>query len=612
MRHLYRVGLILLPIVVLALAGCSSGSSSNQAADPFTTSGSSTGGATQNSGSANFSLTLLPGSATAHSNEDSIVTATLKDSSSNALANQTVHFSISAGPATAVTTAVQTDANGVALAFIRTGSTSVTTNVIVQGSASVNNTSVVGYGNIQVLPGNAGNGASLALSVPSYSVRPNEELLVSATAKDSSGSPLPNQVVNFSVTALPAVMVTGSATTDSHGVATALVRAGNPTGVANIVVQAETTVNASQVTAVIPFQIIPATTAAQSFALTLTPSKSEVNNNEQFTVTALLKDAGGNPVVNQPVSFTVAAGEASVVTATVNTDSNGRAITGVQALNPAATSSVILQASSTIGGTQISALAAVQVNVLPNSQAPLRMTLTSDKASVGIDGEVLLTATLTDAQTPPVPVQNQPVTFSIVAGPATVIAPAVVNTDSFGKAVCRLKSGSVNSSSSIIAQASASVLGATANAYQTIQVVRQNSMIINFTTSKLPTDPNGTLNSLPVSVPWDATLLRYGAVQLVPFNVLDGNGVPMPNVDVDISVYSSLGVASPSFTPQSPIRTDDHGLGIFNVAVAMDVPVDPGTSISDAIVYVATATVNGVSLRSYGGFVISISREKKP
>jgi hypothetical protein len=53
-------------------------------------------------------------------------------------------------------------------------------------------------------------------------------------------------------------------------------------------------------------------------------------------------------------------------------------------------------------------------------------------------------------------------------------------------------------------------------------------------------------------------------------------------------------------------------LGIFNIDVMMDVPINAGTCNSDAIVYVATVTVNSVNLRSYGGFITSICREKAP
>jgi hypothetical protein len=613
MRYMFKVALILLPVVVLALAGCGSSSSGSTSTDPFSSGGTSGGTIPSNGSVLNYNLTLLPSKTAALTNEELIVTATLKDSGNNPVANQTVNFSIAAGPATAVTTSMKTDSNGIALAFIKTGSTTVTTNVIVQGTATINSTSVTGYGNFQVSPGDANLiSTRLSLSVSSFTASPNQELLVTATAKDGSGNPLANQTVTFSITAGPASMVINSSTTDSNGVATAIVKAGNPAAIANVIVQAATTVNANQVTAVIPFQIVPVTLSTVNYTMTMTPSKQIVDNTEEFYVTALLKDSGGNPVINQSVSFTVATGPATVNTASVNTDSTGKAIATVRAGNPASTSAIILQAATTVNGTLVTALAPVQIITNPLSPSLTKMTLTSDKTTAGINSDVLITASVTDLQAIPKPVQNQPVSFSIVAGPATIIDPSVT-TDSIGNAVCRLKTGTVNSSSSIIVQASTTVNNVTINAYTTIQIVRQNSMIINFITSKSPTDPDGTLNSLIAPpVPWDSPLLRYGLVQLVPFQVLDENGIPMPNVNVNVSVYSAQGRSIVTVYPPSPLTTDDHGLGIFNIDVMLDVPVNPGTSNSDAIVSVATATVNGVNLRSYGGFVISISREKKP
>lgn len=526
MRYLYRMIVILLPVLILSLTGCGS-SSNGSTADPFS-SGGTQGGTTNNNGSElSYNLTLLPSKTAALTNEELIVTAVLKDSDNTPIANQTVNFSISAGPATAVTTAMKTDSNGIALAFIKTGSTTVTTNVIVQGAATVNNSNITGYGNFQVSPGDANLiSTRLSLSVSSFTVSPNQELLATATAKDGSGNPLANQTVTFSISAGPASMVINSSTTDSNGVATAIVKAGNPAVIANVIIQAATTVNANQVTAVIPFQIVPTTLSTVNYTMVMTPSKQIVDNTEEFYVTALLKDSGGNPVINQSVSFTVATGPATVNTASVNTDSTGKAIATVRAGNPASTSSIILQASTTVNGTLVTALAPVQIITNPASPSLIKMTLSSDKTIAGINSDVLLSASVTDLQAPPKPVQNQPVSFSIVAGPATIIDPSVT-TDSIGNAVCRLKTGTVNSSSSIIVQASTTVNGATVNAYTTIQIVRQSSMIINFITSKSPTDPDGTLNSLIAPpVPWDSTLTQYGLVQLVPFQVLDENGIP--------------------------------------------------------------------------------------
>lgn len=633
MQRLRRLIDILVPVALLALMGCTSGATGTSANDPFAPAGNP-GGPQGNSPASGYSLTVIPSKASALTNEESIVTATLKDASNAPLAGQTVSFSISAGPATALTTSVRTDSNGIALAFVRTGSTDVTTNVIVQGSASVNNGSVVGYGSFQVSPGNANLiSTKLSLSVPSFVAHPNEELLVTATAKDSAGNALANQTVHFSVAALPAVMLTSSAVTDSHGVATAIVRAGNPAGIANVIVQADTTVNASQVTAVIPFQIIPTGSGTTGYAMTLTPSKQVVANSEEFYVTAVLKDASGNPVADQPVNFLVAAGAAQVLTPTVNTDSTGKAISRVQSGNPAANSAFILQATAAVNGTQVSALAPVQVVTQPYLPSTLRMTLSSDKSTVGSNSDIMLSVSLLDQQSDPVPVQHQSVTFSVVGGPATVLDQNA-STDSTGKAFCRVRSGSVDSSSSIILKASATVFGVAVDAYTTVKVVRQASYVINFLTSKTPTDPDGTLNSMSGVVP--AGFAGYVTFkQLVPFQVLDANGAPLPNVDVAIRVvnfgrnpdtlvelvppWPGTPVLYPAENGAVTVRTDDHGTGIFTCNVTVSSP-GPGLTNTETVVYQASATVTvpgqdqapaNLNLSSYGGFFVTVTQEKQ-
>lgn len=625
MRYIYKMALILLPVFMLSLTGC--GSSSNvSTADPLSSGGTQGGTTNSTGGVLSYNLTLLPGKTAALTNEELIVTAVLKDTANNPIANQTVNFSISAGPATAVTTAMKTDSNGVALAFIKTGSTNVTTNVIVQGAATVNNTSILGYGNFQVSPGDANLiSTRLSLSLSSFTVIPNQELLVTATAKDGSGNPLANQVVTFSVTAGPASMVINSSSTDSNGVATAIVKAGNSAVIANVIIQAATTVNTNQVTAVIPFQIVPTALSTINYTMTMAPSKQVVDNSEEFFVTALLKDSGGNPVINQLVTFSVASGEASVITDTTSTDSTGKAIARIRALNPASTSAVILQASATVNGTLVTALAPVQITTKPNSESILKMVLTSDKTTVGINSDVLLTASVTDLQIPPKPVQNQPVSFSIVAGPATIIDPSVT-TDSIGNAVCRLSTGTTNSSSSVIVQASTTVNGVTVNAYTTIQIVRQNSYVINFISSKSTTDPDGNLNTLSATVAAEF-VGNVTFKQLVPFQVLDNNGIPMPNVDVSIQVYNygrnpdtiielvppwpGTPVVFPPDITIVTIRTDDHGMGIFTCNVTLRAP-GPGLTNTESIIYNATATIlpANVSLLSYGGFIVTVEQDK--
>ncbi|QWV95110.1 Ig-like domain-containing protein [Geomonas oryzisoli] len=630
MRYFNKVALILLPVLMLALAGC--GSSSSGKTDPFNPGGT-VGGTT--SGTPPYSLTLTPAKSAAFANEQLIVTAVLKDASNTPIANQTVNFSITAGPATAVSTSARTDSNGVALAFVRTGATAVTTNVIVQGASTVNSKSVVGYGNFQVSPADANlNSTRLSLSMTSLAVSPNQEQVIIATAKDGSNNPLANLAVTFRVAAGPASMVITNSFTDANGQATTIVKAGNPAAVSNVIIEATATVGGNAVVANIPFQVVPTTISTVNYTMTMAASKLVVDNNEEFFVAVTLKDSGANPVVGQTVNFSIASGEAAVITPTAVTDSLGKGIARIRALNPASTSAVILQALATIDGTVVTALAPVQITTQPLSASIIKMTLASDKQTVGINSDVILTATVTDLQSPPKPVQDNPVTFSVVGGSANVLDPSgniqepfTVNTDSMGNAVCRLRSAATPTSSSIIVKSTTTVNDKEVTAYHTIDIVRQNSYVINFLTSGSASDPSGNLNRLSGTVAFDFV----GTVtfkQLVPFQVLDNNGIPLPNVAVALEISNTgrnldtrielvpplpgVPVVYPFDDPlKITVRTDDHGMGIFTCNVSLAAP-GAGMTNTESVIYQATATSGGVSMLSYGGFIATVTQDKAP
>jgi hypothetical protein len=621
------VTVIVAMLGILPMAGCGS-SSGGYTGDPLAKNPGN-GSSTPAPSTASYTVTVTPAKLAALTNEEQIITATVKDSSGKPVANSDVYFTIAAGPASVITSRMATDSNGVALAFIRTGTTSATTNVIIEAATKLGAGNVTGYGNFQVSPGDANQiGTKLSLAVTSFAVKPNEQVVVTTTAKDASGNALTNQQVNLRIAAGPATMLTATATTDSNGSAVALVQAGNPATLSNVIVEARTTVNNNEVTAVIPFQVVPQGKTTQSYTMTMTASKSPVDNNEEFYVTAMLQDSGGNPVITQPVTFNIATGPATVNTPKVGTDSTGKSIATIRAGNPAFTSAVIIEASAVVNGTLVTALAPVQIMTKIFSESVLIMDLVSDKPTTGINSDVLLKATITDMQSQPKPVQNQPVKFSVVAGPAT-ITDATMDTDARGTAVSRLRIGTVNSSSNVVVKASAKVNDVEVSAYTTIQIVRQNSYIINFLTSKAPDDPDGNLNTLKYEIKEPSYQGYVEFKQLVPFQVLDNNGIPKPNLDVTIEVYNygrnpdtvvmlippypGAPVTFPPDRTKVTVRTDDHGMGLFACNIGMKAP-GPGLSNTESIIYSAAATISpeNISLLSYGGFLAVVTQVPAP
>lgn len=232
--------------------------------------------------------------------------------------------------------------------------------------------------------------------------------------------------------------------------------------------------------------------------------------------------------------------------------------------------------------------------------------------TVGPNSIVIATATLTDSSGNPV--ANQPVKFEAVTGPVT-IDPAIVTTDSSGKAINFLTAGATTTSAvDVIIKASTSVNSQLVTAIGIFKIMRSESNIIEFITSKSPTDPDGTLNTLSVSVENRPTTDPPRTIlQLTPFQVLDNNGLPRSRVPVKISIYSEIGncsvfIDSPEFPTEKTVTTDDTGLGIFNAGVTINVP-PVGSEDACSIIYKAEAADPNnatATIYSYGGFIATL------
>ncbi|MFA7403989.1 MAG: Ig-like domain-containing protein [Pelobacteraceae bacterium] len=243
--------------------------------------------------------------------------------------------------------------------------------------------------------------------------------------------------------------------------------------------------------------------------------------------------------------------------------------------------------------------------------------------TVGPGSTVVATAVLVDSNGNPV--ANQPIKFEKIdtLAPVTITSP-IITTDSNGKSINFLLADNLpNTSSSsydIIIKASTSVNGQLVTSVTIFKVVRSGGNVINFITSKSPTDPDGTLNTLAVTLKNVSPLSQpsTGIVQLVPFEVLDRNGIPMPRQPVAVSIYSTMGgtgctafIDSPELPAVRTVTTDDNGKGIFNAVVSMATP-GVGSQNSCSIIYRATTTLAGLPdppVFSYGGFIANVKNE---
>lgn len=247
---------------------------------------------------------------------------------------------------------------------------------------------------------------------------------------------------------------------------------------------------------------------------------------------------------------------------------------------------------------------------------------------MGPNSTVIATATLKDSAGSAV--ANQPIKFEVVEGASEVtIDPPIVNTDSTGSALNFLKAaGNTASAVDVIIKASSTVNGQLVTAVGIFKIMRSESNIIKFITTKPPTDPDGTLNTLKVTLTAIPTPAPPRTIlQLVPFEILDNNGVPRSRVPVKISVYSDVNgdspdlpagtvgeckvfIDSPELT-ETTVTTDDSGIGLFNVGITLEVP-EMGSENSCSVIYKAEAQdINDGTkiIFSYGGFLATLENK---
>ncbi|MES1981239.1 MAG: Ig-like domain-containing protein [Pseudomonadota bacterium] len=218
---------------------------------------------------------------------------------------------------------------------------------------------------------------SIALAKTAASVKSDNSntATITATVLDSNNTVLSGQTVQL--LASTGQLVLASSTTNSSGQITALFSAGNL-----ISTNRTATITAT----------VPGTTATSSTlvlingsTLPLTTPTTSVTAGAATALTATAKDAGGTPVANQKVRFSISTGSGTLSSPTVTTDNNGVAsvnFTGtaagtVNVLAEWLDSSNIATISTTKTYTVAAVGSAFQVNS-PSSPFPVTLGATKD------------------------------------------------------------------------------------------------------------------------------------------------------------------------------------------------------------------------------------------
>lgn len=203
-------------------------------------------------------------------------------------------------------------------------------------------------------------------------------------------------------------------------------------------------------------------------------------------------------------------------------------------------------------------------------------------------------------------VGNQPITFTVLAGPASVDF-TTPQTDVNGNATAIITTQDTSSTTNVLIEAKTTLLGVTYRAYTSIQIVRGTGEIAIPAPRPPITDAPGLLPTLDKTV---NPVLASGWCwnQLIPFKVTDSNSNARVGVPVTLSVYSQSGSSTitidfhaPTVTEPSAatVTTDSAGQGIFNVDICMTTP-PAGLTVVDSVVYKAV-TSDTIPITAYVG-----------
>jgi Bacterial Ig-like domain (group 1) len=461
-------------LLPLLLAAC--GGNSNDCSSPsFATScGTTTPPVTVTSLTLLTSLAQVPsdGSKTA------TITALARDANNNVMPAILVSFQASSGAITP--TQPTTDANGMALATVDSGTDPTNRTITVTASAG---------GATATVPVSV-NGTTLALSGPSNLVL-NNTGNYSVVLTNSSGQGIVGATVTLT-SANGNTLTPASPTTDASGRMnfTATATAGGTDTI---------TAAALGLT-----QTLALSVSTQSFNITAPADGTHVALGASQTVTVTWLN-NGVPVAGQPVRFAATRGTLSPLTA-VTTDSTGKASVSISSTSAGPS---VVSAS----GTGVSA----QVGLDFVANAPSQISVQAGPASVGVQGQSSITALVRDASNNLV--EGATVNFQLTADPTNgglSAASAVTNAQGSAQTVYTAGNSSSGANGVVIA---ATVQGTAYTATTHVTVGGQTVFL-----------SMGTGNTIDTG--------QGPAVYQVVYTIfaVDSGGAPLPNAPVTMKI----------------------------------------------------------------------------
>jgi 5-hydroxyisourate hydrolase-like protein (transthyretin family) len=497
------------------LSACGGGGGS--AGDPtFPCTGSSCpGGGTTGPTAADLVVTLSGSTLPTDGTGSALVTVYAVDAKRNTIADVPVAISVDQN-ALISTSATKTDASGVVTGTVRIGSdVSKRTITVTAASGSITKTAQISV----VTPSPTGNttGPALTVALSATQITPAVGSTVTVQLRSSAGAALSDVVVSLATgRGNLANLSVATVRTDANGQATAQLTA-SPSGVTG----------ADYVTAVAAIGSVTVS-AQQAFTvtnalptLTINPATVTLRLSQPAPeVTATLRNAAGQPVANQVVTFApVSTGNMTVTPGSAPTDANGIARTTLKLATAAGTTSSTdaLRVSATYAEQALSGNVIVQI---VGESPTATMTLSSSNLS-GLGASSKANVLVRDVGGNPA--AGQVVQFSSQFGLVKFDASTAV-TDATGIASVNVTPATGTSNGADVVSASVTVAGIAATDSKPVQVVSATS-------------PGAPVLQLSLS----STSVSSAVPATVTATLTDSRGLPVAGQVVTFAVIRGLG-----------------------------------------------------------------------
>ncbi len=472
-----------------------------------------------------YQIVLSSSASSLSGGSNTLLQATVTDSSGNPVPNVNVSFALSTSvtggslSGSSATTGSGGSAAGVAGVVYTAGATAGTDIV----TASVTDPS----GNVttaSVALKDSGSGYALVVSAGSSALSGGSATQISATLTNG-GVPVPGQTLSFVLgsNASGAKLAASSAFTDTSGAASVTYTAGTVSGTDTVVVRANVTISGVATTVIGSVAInVSGTSNAKQYTITLqSNAASTLKAGDQAQIQATVVDASGNPVLNATVSFSI------TTSVTGGSLSSPTAVTSTSA----GSASVLYNAGATAGQDIVTASVTNQNGIVSSASIPFTDTgsgyalaVTAGSNALTSGASTVVQAQLTNGGKPVVGQALNFVIGSNISG--AKLGASSGTTDATGTSSFGYTAGAATGSDTVVVSTTVQVAGVT------LQVVGSTTISVTGLSS-------GSLYSVALSAP-PGTNLQTGASTELLATVTDAKGNPVPNVPVAFALSTSV------------------------------------------------------------------------